>query len=46
MRNQGMIVPDQEIAQAPMVSTRNTTNPTDLGGDEIDDLIRNMILNA
>ena len=46
MRNQGMIVPDQEIAQTPMVSTRNTTNPADLDGDEIDDLIRNMILNA
>ncbi len=46
MRNQGMIVPDQEIAQAPMVSTRNTTNPADLGSDEADDLIRNMILNA
>ncbi|CAB4171934.1 hypothetical protein UFOVP929_31 [uncultured Caudovirales phage] len=46
MRNQGMIVPDQESTQPSMVSTRNTTNPTDLGGDEIDDLIRNMILNA
>jgi hypothetical protein len=46
MRNQGMIVPDQEVSQAPMVSTRNTTNPADLSGDEMDDLIRNMILNA
>jgi hypothetical protein len=46
MRNQGMIVPDQEAPQAPMVSTRNTTSPADLGSDEMDDLIRNMILNA
>lgn len=46
MRNQGMIVPDQEVPQAPMVSTRNTTSPADLGSDEMDDLIRNMILNA
>ncbi len=46
MRNQGMIVPDQKAPQAPMVSTRNTTSPADLGSDEMDDLIRNMILNA
>ncbi len=46
MRNQGMIIPDQEVPQVPMVSTRNTTNPADLGSDEVDDLIRNMILNA
>jgi len=46
MRNQGMIVPDQEEIPSPTVSTRNTTSASDPSGDEIDDLIRNMILNA
>lgn len=45
MRNQGMVVPDQEVP-APRVSTTNTT-VADAGSDEeMDDLIRNMILNA
>lgn len=46
MRNQGMMIPDQEESSAPKVSTRNTTSAADLGSDEMDDLIRNMILNA
>jgi len=46
MKNQGMIVPDEEPIAPPTVSTRNTTDATNLGEDEMDDLIRNMILNA
>lgn len=46
MRNQGMIVPDNEPTQAPMVSTKNTTNGADITENDMDDLIRNMILNA
>lgn len=46
MRNQGMIVPDEEPIAPPTVSTRNTTDATNLGEDEMDDLIRSMILNA
>ena len=41
-----MIVPDEEQQIAPQVSTRNTTDPASMGEDEMDDLIRNMILNA
>ena len=46
MRNQGMMIPDQEPVAPPKVSTRNTTNTADMGEDDMDDLIRNMILNA
>lgn len=46
MRNQGMIVPDEDQQVSPQVSTRNTTDPASMGDDEMDDLIRNMILNA
>lgn len=46
MRNQGMIVPDEEPVAPPKVSTRNTTSAADVGEDDMDDLIRNMILNA
>ncbi len=46
MRNQGMMIPDHEQVPAPRVSTTNTT-VADVGSDEeMDDLIRNMILNA
>ena len=46
MRNQGMLVPDQEIPSSSQVSTRNTT--TDFGSDssDMDAMIRAMILNA
>lgn len=46
MRNQGMIVPDEEPIAPPTVSTRNTTSASNLGEDDMDDLIRSMILNA
>lgn len=46
MKNQGMIVPDEEPIAPPTVSTRNTTDASNLGEDEMDDLIRSMILNA
>lgn len=46
MRNQGMIVPDEEPIAPPTVSTRNTTSASSLGEDDMDDLIRSMILNA
>ena len=46
MRNQGMLVPDQEIPNGSQVSTRNTT--TEFGSDssDMDEMIRAMILNA
>jgi hypothetical protein len=46
MRNQGMLVPTQEIPNGSQVSTRNTT--TDIGSDssDMDEMIRAMILNA
>lgn len=46
MRNQGMLVPDQEAVPAPRVSTTNTTVMDPNSDEEMDDLIRNMILNA
>ena len=46
MRNQGMLVPDQEVPNGSQVSTRNTT--TDFGSEssDTDEMIRAMILNA
>lgn len=46
MRNQGMIVPENEPVQSAAVSTRNTTPGGDLTDDDMDEMIRNMILNA
>lgn len=46
MKNQGMLVPTQEIPNGSQVSTRNTT--TDIGSEstDMDEMIRAMILNA
>lgn len=46
MQNQGMIVPDQEPQVPPKVSTGNTTVASEMGDADIEEAIRNMILNA
>lgn len=46
MRIQGISVPEENQPAPAKVSTRNTTIPSDPNGEDMDDLIRNMILNA
>ncbi len=46
MRNQGMIIPEEDSTNGSLVSTKNTANADGATDGDMDELIRNMILSA